>query len=178
MTVDLATQQRGLLALIVGTDVPDLDLTTDPYLAEVAASPALPVARGIAASWRAYTLRRLCPLTWAALDQNGQLRPTLDRLGRRPVSPFLRLLAAAFTDEAAADAAERGDALVTAIATFERGVVLPGAAGDRTVIEWPCDPEDTLRALLEGRPLLELAPAPHRTEAPADDPTALTIEAL
>jgi hypothetical protein len=178
-TPDLAAHQRGLLALIVG---PAGDAETappaDPYLARVAASRALPVARGIAAQWRAYTLRRLCPLTWAVLDQRGRLAGVLDVLGTRPLSPFLRLLAAAFADEAVADAGPRDDPLVTAVARFERAVVLPGAAGDRVVIDWPCDPEDALRALLTGQPVSAVPAAPHRTDAPAVDPTAFTIEML
>jgi hypothetical protein len=201
--MDLATHQRGVLALIIGpTDAencaPDAKLRDgapvpgaparnvgenaqsprDPYLDEVAGSGALPVVRGIAASWQSYTLRRFCPLTWTVLDQRGQLRAVLERLRRRPLSQYLRLQAAAFTEEAATDAGERGDELIAAVARFERSVVLPGAAGDRVVIDWPCDPDTLLLALVERRPALDLPSTPHRTRAPADDPTAVVIEAL
>jgi hypothetical protein len=181
VTVDLDTHQRGLLALVAGpADAADPGVAPpgDPYLAEVAASGALPVARGIAASWRSYTLRRFCPLTWTALDQRGRLSAVLDRMARRPLSPYLRLQATVFTEEADADGGERDDRIVVAVARFERALVLPGAAGDQVVIDWPCDPDDVLSALIERRSTLDLPPARHRTRAPADDPTAVVIEAL
>jgi hypothetical protein len=173
---DLAAHQRGVLALVIGPG-DSARGEPDPYLAGVASSGALPVVRGIAASWRAFTLRRLCPLTWTALDQRGRLEAVLDRIGRRALSPFLRLQAVAFTTEATADAGERGDDLVAAIARFEESIVLPGTAGDHVVIDWPCDPDAVLLALVEGRPALDQPLAPHRTRAPADDPTAVAIHA-
>jgi hypothetical protein len=178
VTVDLDRHQRGLLALVTGPAGAAAEPPADPYLAAVAASGALPVARGIAESWRSYTLRRFCPLTWTALDQRGRLAGVLDRMARRPLSPYLRLQATVFTDEADAEGGERGDEVVVAVARFERAMVLPGKAGDQVVIDWPCDPDRLLAALIERRPTLDLPPGRFRTRAPADDPTAVLIEAL
>jgi hypothetical protein len=184
--VDLATHQRALLSLLVpGASTADglaADAYADPYIGRIAGSEELDVVREIGDSWRRFSLRRLCPLTWRLLEQTGTLELHLVELAARPgLSPFLELLADQFLDAVA----HHTDRLEVALASFELALLrartgtgpVPGSAPPvDVVIEWPRDPEEVLRCLLAGEAVGAAATGRFVTRAPASSPAAFTIQ--
>jgi hypothetical protein len=169
--VDLAAYQRGMLDLIVSGPAPAAG--DDGYLHAVDGSTPLAVVREIGDSWRRFSLRRLCPLTWRLAEQRGRLDIHFARLGRRRgLSPFVVILGRQYLEELAAG----DDALDRAVAQFELAL---HAGGDGTVvIDWPCDPEELLMRLVADEPIGQTRPGRYRTRAAAATPASFTIELL
>jgi hypothetical protein len=135
MTGDLAAHQHAMARLVV----------TDP--APGPASPELALLRAIGADWQALGLRAHCPLTWAALARQGQTDRVVTRFSAQPgLSQHLHVQSRQFLALAAAD----GDALVSAVARFERSLLdaelSPAPTGD-VVIDWPTHPVAVLEEL-------------------------------
>jgi hypothetical protein len=181
MAGDLAFHQRALCALIL--DLPGEPAPADAYLRRVAGSDALGVVHDIAASWRAYTFGRGCPLTWRALAVRGGLDDALRRLMRNPgASPYLVPRALAFLDSCG----RSGDALVAAVARFEHSVLqagtLPGSRlSGEVVIDWPCDPVvliGALSTLTPGQALPAGDGRTYRSRADARHPARLAVQPM
>jgi hypothetical protein len=169
--VDLAAHQRALQELIENGKTSH----HDAYIDEVAESKELRVLRDIVASWEAYDVRRACPLTAIALSRTGRLEEAVRRTSFSGSSAFLESRARLFLDEIAGD----GDALIAAVARFERALqdVRRGDAR-RHVIEWDRDPTVIVNGLLEGRWLADEAPrGRYRTVVAADSPE-LVVEVV
>ena len=175
--MDLANHQRGMLALIVG-DGPAPRSYPDEYLGSVEGCTPLAVVREIGDSWRRFSIRRLCPLSWRLAEQRGRLDLHFARLGgTRRLSPFLAILARQFLRQLA----EGDDRLDGAVAEFEHALLV-AANGDgpegEVVIDWPCDPEVLLTRLVADDNIGEPSPGRYRTRAAAAMPMAFTIERL
>lgn len=175
--MDLADHQRGMLALLVG-DGPDPRSFPDEYLESVEGCTPLAVVREIGDSWRRFSIRRLCPLSWRLAEQRGRLDIHFARLGgTRRLSPFLAILARQFLGQLA----EGDDRLDGAVAEFEHALLVAGdgeGRGGEVVIDWPCDPEVLLTRLVADESIGEPPPGRYRTRATAAMPMAFTIERL
>jgi hypothetical protein len=171
--MNLADHQRGMLALIVA-DRPDA--AGDDYLNAVDGSTPLAVVQEIGDSWRRFSIRRLCPLTWRLAEQRGRLDDHFSRLSRtRGLSPFLLILARQFLEQLSAG----DDALDAAMARFECALLaVSDQSTGEVVIDWPCDPEELLTHLAADEPIGSPRPGHYRTRAMATAPIAFTIELL
>ena len=136
------------------------------------------MVREIGDSWRRFSIRRLCPLSWRLAEQRGRLDIHFARLGgTRGLSPFLAILARQFLRQLA----EGDDRLDGAVAEFEHALLVAAdgeGRGDEVVIDWPCDPEELLTHLVADEPIGEPRPGRYRTRATAGVPSAFTIELL
>jgi hypothetical protein len=175
--VHLSDHQRGMLALIV-SDPPMPGPVRDHYIDSVEGTVPLAVVQEIGDSWRRFSIRRLCPLTWRLADQRGRLDGHFARLSRtRGLSPFLLVLARQFLEQLA----DGDDALDAAVARFEYAMLAAAERKgrlDEVIIDWPCDPEELLTHLVADEPIGEPQPGRYRTRAAAGVPSAFAIERL
>lgn len=175
--MNLADHQRGMLALIIA-DQPMPGPVDDDYFESVEGTVPLAVVQEIGDSWRRFSIRRLCPLTWRLAEQRGRLDGHFARLGRaRRLSPFLLILARQFLEQLS----DGDDPLDAAVARFEYAMLAAAereGSTDEVVIDWPCDPEDLLTHLVADEPIGEPGPGCYRTRAAAGAPSAFVIERL
>ncbi|HXA15818.1 MAG TPA: DUF692 family protein [Thermoanaerobaculia bacterium] len=147
----LREHQRAMQALLHGQGE-----TSDPYIAAAAASTGLEVTRDTIRGWRQFRLDRHCRLTTSMLRRRSLYDEVLNALDRAPASPYIEELAEGFFA-----AVGCRDALVTAVAAFERALLRDDDL--ESVIEWPCDPYPILGALLQGEAITDVPAAPYRT---------------
>lgn len=162
----LRKHQRAMRDLLRG-----LGDASDPYIAAAAASAGLEVTRDTIRGWRRFRLDRHCRLTAALLRSRNRHDEVLASLDQSAVSPYIEELATAFFDAAL----RCGDPLVTAVAAFERALLREDDA--ESVIEWPCDPYPLLVVLLQGEPIADPPPSPHRTIVSRTIPGRFRVEA-
>jgi hypothetical protein len=143
---------------------------SDPYIAAASASTGLEVTRDTIRGWRRYRLDRHCRLTAAMLRGRGLYDYVLATLDYATPSPYIEDLAVAFFDAVF----RCGDPLVTAVAAFERALLLEDDA--ESVIEWPCDPYPLLIVLLQGQSIADPPAAPHRTIVSRATPGRFRVE--
>ena len=156
---DLRDVQRGLLCLLKGRR-PEAAL--DPYLARVAASQELLLAREIALWWRAFSLETYCLFTSRLMNRLGIFNPAVEEFFREcSTSPFIEELSQEFL----ARVSTHQNPLVASVARFERALCRV-KRGDEAAyeIEWDRNPQLLLDAILRGAPL-----------PPAEDRTYKTI---
>jgi hypothetical protein len=173
--VDLAAHQRALLELIEsGTSrAPSGD--RDDYIDDVAASKGLRVIRDIVVSWEAYDVRRSCPLTAIALSRRGRFEEAVRKVSFGDSSAFLESRATLFLDEVARD----GDAVIGAIAQFERALMAVRHGDTRRYeVEWDRDPAVIINGLFEGLWLADQAPRGRYRTVVATNLPELVVEVL
>jgi hypothetical protein len=155
-SIGLSALQDGLADLIKDRPI----TVEDPYLATVADSDGLALVHEIAEWWRSLSLEQNAPLTTALLDRRGRRAEFVAVLTRNPdLSPFHAELAGRLLTLAAHDA----DALLSALARFERALLLAadGSLDGEVRVPWPVDPYPVLHALLFNSELPDSPPDPH-----------------
>jgi len=173
--VDLADHQRALLHLL-HADADDAPVAEDDpaYLEQVAASDGLRVLREIIAAWEIYDVRRSCPLTACALEQDGAFEQTIATIRFESTSAYLDARRGLFLDAVA----RSGEGEIAAVAQFERALHLVRAGDPNTYeIEWGKDPTVIINGLLEHQWLADdAAEGRYRTIVSAQLPGYVAVE--
>jgi len=141
--MNLETYQNGLFHLVTRNE---LVVENEPYLQELVASVPLRVVREVICYWRAYGLERFSVLVIPYLRSQGRFDSDVDRfVSSGAFSTSLEESGKCFLDWLATDV----DPIVASLARTELALHL--TQSDRTItvaVEWPCDPEPLLFALI------------------------------
>jgi hypothetical protein len=141
--MNLESYQNGLLHLVTRNAVTVEDA---PYLQSLVDSERLGVVREVICYWRAYGLERFSVLVAPYLQSQGCFDAVVQRfVGSGTFSASLAESGKRFLDWLVTD----GDPIVASLARTE--LALHRTQSDRTAVvdvEWPCDPEPLLLALL------------------------------
>lgn len=156
--MNLETYQRGLFQLVTRNE---LTVENEPYLQKLVGSIHLRVVRESICFWRAYGLERFSVLVSPYLRSQGHFDSVVKRfVASGAFSTSLEESGRCFLDWLSTDA----DPIVASLAKTE--LALHRTQSDRTttiVVEWPCDPEPLLLALLAREDLASCPlPLPHR----------------
>jgi hypothetical protein len=164
--VTLALLQRQLLQLVKCESAESFD---DPYLNKVASCEGLEAIREISRSWNAFSLERLCPLTYRLLQQRGELETALIELEAAPLqSAFVEDLGLVFLDQQV----RAGAPVVADVARFETAVlaVYLGLSTSE-MVEWRHHPDVVIGDLVTGRIVGDVPLGTYRTVVSLDLPS-------
>jgi hypothetical protein len=144
--VELAELQRKTLGLLKGTYEPRAG--DDGYLHDLAASPNLTLAREVVLWWHTFRVEQFCPITASFLARRNLLDTAVADAHRDvTLSHFVEETGEMFLDYMAS----RGDAVVAALAAFERALVrVRRGDPEAYAVSWTVDPRHVFDCFLNG----------------------------
>lgn len=158
-----------------------LNAVNDPVLSEyldaASTSSRATLVRQIIASWRAFDVGRVCPLTSLALRACGGWEEAIAAsLGEPTPSRFLERIGEQFLGIAARNA----DPVVASIAQFERAyAAVRRGSHERFVVYWDSDPFLIIEELLGGSARRPSTPVPgitYRMTISGDIPNMISVD--